>query len=1019
MVSIFVSTGGADLNHWRWQTLAGTTDIESIGELKPVTLPSGVSFYAAVRRYPIPSVVLSLNDSVICGIVKSLYDCDGEMLDCIEGLRQIVMACLPGTSKDEPICAFVHRGGDSFIEANPRLAETWKALPDELKRTFVCVAITRGGCGENVVNSDWQKSLGTNQENLLQLPSSEKEVLATLDKWSKEKCPEFLGIFGHGAASMHALGNGKPEPPPQKSSDCDSASAPEVDEMHLDNTSKLHVWVFADNTCGCSEELCRKWINEQQSYFTAIPPKQFNSHVIPKLASGVDRMGAVRDVYHGIAGILETAIADAPPTDRFLGVLDARLYSNIGKDGLSSLKTVQGLLILAFPDVLWIPVFKNGDETAKNDIKMALDLLEGGFNPMFDGTGVRGALIQTHQPNSAYPYYRDDVAVTIDEERHFAELIAYTAFRFGYRAYPISTARLAQRILNVDAKAKLPSLAGTQVSPDATLIVFEDGFVEFPDLTQAENEKHLLGTRRDKRWPLLKSANLRILATASGSDELIAWEGKELAGEVSTNLHEECLKTNVPNTTIGGCFGHDDFKELHRGDRCLFQEWREKCRRWIFNLFAGGMGCVWVVDVLKFLAVIGSLVGILFCCPILLLPALFILFLFFGFFRKVISFLVSRFTRTQTFFKVRLQWRLYPKLYVDHVPRNEIHQCGERYWCLVQKPLGGIFGLRNQCGLPNGRGFAGQLDKDAVVESYKNALRGLSPTKTGEEPKSSKHSAHGMTLDVSTDLIRRASSFRDRSKGIEDAIHAAVLATCAYELLGHKTPALSIEALELRHFCEVMAECEFPGVRARMDMEDRLIDIHNSMSQICRAPNGDIREEMFESGMAAICDRLSEFLRSRGRSEEAAYLSRQSRHMHRLLLNPFLRNILAFPEWAVRSKINFFTSLTIFLGVFAIYYKIRIDTGADFSDVLAKMYELLFSTQPNMDLTEIMATAKPRDVKTVVEISESLQLAVFNVDPELKERISSATVVVQAMRQLALIHIGFLAALFYDFMHRK
>lgn len=37
----------------------------------------------------------------------------------------------------------------------------------------------------------------------------------------------------------------------------------------------------------------------------------------------------------------------------------------------------------------------------------------------------------------------------------------------------------------------------------------------------------------------------------------------------------------------------------------------------------------------------------------------------------------------------------------------------------------------------------------------------------------------------------------------------------------------------------------------------------------------------------------------------------------------------------------------------------------------------------------------------------------------LADKIASATVVVQAMRQLALIHIGFLAALFYDFMHRK
>ena len=202
-------------------------------------------------------------------------------------------------------------------------------------------------------------------------------------------------------------------------------------------------------------------------------------------------------------------------------------------------------------------------------------------------------------------------------------------------------------------------------------------------------------------------------------------------------------------------------------------------------------------------------------------------------------------------------------------------------------------------------------------------------------------------------------------------------------------------------------------------MGDRLIDIHNSMSQICRASNGDIREEMFESGMAAICDGLSELLRSRGRNEEAAFLSRQSRHMHRLLLNPFLRNLLAFPEWAVRSKLNFFVSLSVFLGVFAIYYIFRIDPSADITDVLARMYELLFSTQPNMDLKDIVKPVDPKKIGPIFGFFERLGLVKLEPIQKLEDTIASATVVVQAMRQLALIHIGFLAALFYDFMHRK
>lgn len=72
-----------------------------------------------------------------------------------------------------------------------------------------------------------------------------------------------------------------------------------------------------------------------------------------------------------------------------------------------------------------------------------------------------------------------------------------------------------------------------------------------------------------------------------------------------------------------------------------------------------------------------------------------------------------------------------------------------------------------------------------------------------------------------------------------------------------------------------------------------------------------------------------------------------------------------------------------------------------------------------MDLTEIMVTANSGCAKSVVDISKSLQVVTLEIEPGLRERIASATVVVQAMRQLALIHIGFLAALFYDFMHRK
>lgn len=773
----------------------------------------------------------------------------------------------------------------------------------------------------------------------------------------------------------------------------------------------VHFWVIADMVTCKSDNQCQEWAESHKACLKEFPfldSKLHDLEIIPRLPwkskdgfeGATIKMAAVRDVFHRISSVLGSAIDKESPTDRFVCVLDARQYSNMGKDEMSSLKTVQGLLILAFPDILWIPVFKGGDEDATNDIKTALNLVAGGFNPLFDGTGVRGALIRTHETNSAYPYYREDVAVAIDEERYFAELAAYTAFRFGYRVYPVSTERLAKQVLGLKLKTKLPSMAKAYVSSTASLVVFEDGDIQFADCNQGQNKTHAFGAARDDAWKLLKTANLRVLATAYGADEKIA-DGKTM--------------------TATEWFRRAGGKELWHGKKSSILTSLEGLRRRAFNLFAGGMADVWVWNLIKGAMIAGVLIWILVKHSYLLLPALLLVFVAFGLFRNAIvgglSYLFRCHDRILTFFKIRSQWRFYPKLYPNHFPHTQIQQ-GEGHWCFVRKPLGGIFGLRNQCGLPNGRNFAGHLDSRKVSDIFRNARVGH-PTESGGQVKDSSHSAYGMTLDVATDLIGRSNAIKNHGGGIEDAIHAAVLATCAYELLGHKTPALSIEALGLRHSCEVMAECEFHGVRANLDMEDRLVDIHNSMSQICRASNGDIREEMFESGMAAICDSLSELLRSRGRNEEAAFLSRQSRYMHRLLLPTFLRNLLAFPEWAVRSKLNFFASLSIFLGGFALYYVFKIDSGADISDVLAKMYELLFSTQPNMDLTEIMTKANPTKDGPVLKFLEILGVIKLESTQALEDKIASATVVVQAMRQLALIHIGFLAALFYDFMRRK
>lgn len=741
---------------------------------------------------------------------------------------------------------------------------------------------------------------------------------------------------------------------------------------------------------------------------------QYHLFVLPKKNLGTRRQADIVNAFDNIAEALRKIIDGANlSSDRFIGVLDVRVGSSAHIKNIQSLQSVQGLLILAFPEVLWIPEFAGQDVFAPSvsegglTVSDAIALVRGGFTPLFDGTGLRSTLIQERGTTAAESrYIRKDVALAIDEEQHFAFINAYTAYRFGYRACPIGRNSVARSILS-GGRARLPSIAGCAPKNDFTLVVFEDGFIEFPDVEHKGNSEHDLGERRDGRWPLLTESNLRVLTTMSGPDEKIA-----SIGDNSVNIRTSFSRGRVR------------FRDLHVSGMSRMSVSLARTERCLFNLCAGWMRGVWLWNICSSILIVGMLSAVLFKFPVFFVPAVFLVFVVVGVMRRIAGYFVSTLgvgaKWLQAFVKIRSQWRFFPKLFVNHCPQNQIHQKGTHYWCLVQKPIDGIFGLRNQCGLPNGRGYGGLLSSKEVRSVYSNTLYSRVSTETGRELQEPSHAAPGMVLEVATHLIKRAREMKGMSLDVEGAIHAAVLATSAYELLNHKTPALSIEALSLRHYFEVWAECEFPGVRAKLDMEDRYIDIHNSMWQICRSSSGIVRESHFESGMASICDELVELLRSHEKFEEAAFFSRKSRHMHRLLLSPFMRNLLAFPEWAVRSKINFFTSLTIFLGVFAIYYKFNIDQGADITGVLSKMYELLFSTQPNMDLTEIMTGTNASSVNATLKLSEASQLVV-KIEPtsNIQEKIASATVVVQAMRQLALIHIGFLAALFYDFMHRK
>lgn len=189
--------------------------------------------------------------------------------------------------------------------------------------------------------------------------------------------------------------------------------------------------------------------------------------------------------------------------------------------------SVIGMLILSYPEVQWVllnsllvPLSDHLQLSAELNTPIhgcaclsfsspslaeAVSLMHAGHAPQFDGDGLRDALyhvIRDSCPDDA-PYlpHRERIAVAIDDECSYAHFNAYTAFRFGYRSYAVSSMALMAQLVGKDH--------GTVTSPD---VVFEDRCLNFPDRDASE---HLLDFAvRDGKFKHLKNAGFRAILTA-------------------------------------------------------------------------------------------------------------------------------------------------------------------------------------------------------------------------------------------------------------------------------------------------------------------------------------------------------------------------------------------------------------------------------------------------------------------------------------------------------------------------
>ena len=69
---------------------------------------------------------------------------------------------------------------------------------------------------------------------------------------------------------------------------------------------------------------------------------------------------------------------------------------------------------------------------------------------------------------------------------------------------------------------------------------------------------------------------------------------------------------------------------------------------------------------------------------------------------------------------------------------------------------------------------------------------------------------------------------------VKDFIKGAVLATDAAELLGGRTPTLTLAAIALKHEYEARAECAFVGVGYHFDVDGRIAEIGTQLRAVCQ-----------------------------------------------------------------------------------------------------------------------------------------------------------------------------------------
>ena len=287
------------------------------------------------------------------------------------------------------------------------------------------------------------------------------------------------------------------------------------------------------------------------------------------------------------------------------------------------------------------------------------------------------------------------------------------------------------------------------------------------------------------------------------------------------------------------------------------------------------------------------------------------------------------------------------------------------------KPASGLYTLWKELGLDRDWNTTG---RHAWNERMRQKHHGLAPgyfwppeARDVDRPQEvdEGHSSPGRLLHIAEHLLDRANASIKEVNTATEALRGAVLSTQALELLGGKTPTVSVEALLLKHAFEVIAECQFPGVEYHLNLRERLADIRSNIDSLSTWLNQRRRKDFMLNAEAQILTRLASILEEYGEYEEAELCQRELRKLHRQisvrydfktrpLLAPFILPFRWYIEYVLRSTINFLLSILVLVLAFwsAHYLDTRYESHAKSS---AATMQGNLSSPESMDATSAPA----------------------------------------------------------------